>query len=256
MKSFARFDLEGKVALVTGASKGLGRGFAFALAEAGAKVICAGRNPNTLERTAEEIKNAGGKADSLRLDVTCTSDIAPSIREALNRHQRLDILINNAGTEIVRPFLEVSEKEYDTVMATNLRGGYFTAQAAARVMVGQGGGKIVNVGSLGSAIGLPGSSVYCASKGGVLQLTRTMALELARLNVQVNAIGPGYYRTDMTEPFFQNPEDRERIESSIPMGRIGTADDLAGCLVFLASDASKYITGQIFYVDGGWLAGA
>jgi NAD(P)-dependent dehydrogenase (short-subunit alcohol dehydrogenase family) len=173
----------------------------------------------------------------------------------VRKEGRLDILVNNAGTEIPKGVLDVTEQDYDTIMATNLRAVYFMAQAAARHMVRQRKGKIINVGSLACAIGIRGATVYSASKGGVLQFTRALALELAPYNVQVNAIGPGYFRTAMTEPFFQNPQHRQWIESRIPAGRIGEPRDLAGAVIFLAAPASDYVTGQIIYVDGGWLAG-
>jgi len=248
------FSLEGRVALVTGAGRGLGRGLAQALAAAGALVVCAGRTVADLEATAASITTAGGRAEARPVDVSVPAQTRALVEGVVADHGRLDILVNNAGTEIAKPVLEVTEADYDTIMNTNLRGLYFAAQAAARVMVPQGHGKIINLGSLASQIGLAGSTVYSASKGGVLQLTRALAVELAPYNVQVNAIGPGYYRTEMTEPFFQDPDHRRWIEQRIPMGRVGTAADLAGAVVFLAAPASDYITGQILYVDGGWLA--
>jgi len=248
------FNLDGKVAVVTGASRGLGRGFAKALAEAGALTICMARSVPDLEVTAAQIREAGGKAEVWQVDVASPSEIQTAFDHIVERYGRLDILVNNAGTEIPKEVFDVTEQDFDTIMGTNLRGLYFAAQAAARHMVRQGSGKIINLGSLASQIGLAGATVYSASKGGVLQFTRALAVELARKNVQVNAIGPGYFRTDMTEPFFQDPEHREWIENRIPMGRIGTPEDLAGTVVFLASPASDYVTGQIIYVDGGWLA--
>ena len=166
----------------------------------------------------------------------------------------MDILVNNAGVEDISPFIKVTEAQYDKIMGVNLRGAFFTAQAAARIMKGQKSGKILNIGSLGSAIGLSESSVYCGTKGGILGITRTMAIELARDNVQVNAIGPGYFRTPMTEPFFQDPQHKKWIEERIPAGRVGVVEDLLGTVIFLCSRASDYLTGQIIYVDGGWLA--
>ena len=150
--------------------------------------------------------------------------------------------------------MNVTEAQYDAIMGVNLRGTFFAAQAAARIMMRQRAGKILNIGSLGSAIGLAQSSVYCGSKCGVVGITRTMAIELAKHNVQVNALGPGYFRTPMTEPFFQDPAHRKWIEERIPAGRVGTAYDLMGTVIFLCSAASDYLTGQIIYVDGGWLA--
>lgn len=247
-------NLHGKIALVTGASKGLGRGYAKVLAEAGAVVICAARNVVGLQETVNQIKGAGGKGEVCQVDISKVSEIKEVVDNIANKHGSLDILVNNAGTEIAKPFLDVTTQDYDVIMGTNLKGVYFTAQAAASHMLSQRSGKIINIGSLGSQIGLAGSTVYCASKGGVLQFTRALAVELASHNIQVNALGPGYFRTDMTEPFFRDPEHKEWIENRIPLGRIGTPEDLAAIIVFLAGAGSDYITGQIFYVDGGWLA--
>lgn len=246
------FDLNGKVALVTGAAQGLGRGYAQGLAAAGAIAICMDRDLS--EETVSLIRDAGGKAEPCQVDISRPADVQAAVDAIVNQYGQLDILVNNAGTEIAKDFLDYSEQEYDIIMGANLRGLFFASQAAARQMVKQRSGKIINQGSLGSQIGLAGSTVYCATKGGVLLFTRALAIELAPYNVQVNAIGPGYFRTSMTEPFFQDPEHRKWIENRIPVGRVGTNEDLLGTVVFLASPGSDYITGQIIYVDGGWLA--
>jgi len=246
------FSLEGKVAVVTGAARGLGQGYAQALAGAGALVICVDLDqPN---ETVSLIKDNGGEAEGIQLDVSKPADVKAAFDQIVEKHCRLDILVNNAGVEIPKNFLDYNEQEFDKIINTNLRGLFFASQAAAKHMVRQRSGKIINQGSLGSAIGLAGATVYCCSKGGVLQFTKALSIELAPYNVQVNAIGPGYYRTSMTEPFFQDPDHKKWIESRIPLGRIGTNDDLMGTVIFLASSASDYITGQIIYVDGGWLA--
>lgn len=254
MRILEKFSLAGKVAVVTGAAQGLGKGYAKGLAEAGALVVCADRNLEGVQKTAAEITEAKGKAEACFLDVTKPVETEKVFREIASRLGSLDILVNNAGVEEISKFVEVTEAQYDKIMGVNLRGTFFTAQAAARIMKEQKSGKILNIGSLGSAIGLSESSVYCGTKGGVLGITRTMAIELARDNVQVNALGPGYFRTPMTEPFFQDPAHRKWIEERIPAGRVGTAEDLIGAVVFLCSAASEYLTGQIVYVDGGWLA--
>jgi NAD(P)-dependent dehydrogenase (short-subunit alcohol dehydrogenase family) len=248
------FDLAGKIAVVTGAGRGLGRGYALALASAGAHVVCVGRSEPDLLSTVATVQEAGGQASARAASVTDVAGFRQLVEEVAAEHGSLDILVNNAGTEIPKDAADVTEEDFDHIIGVNLRGAYFCAQSAAAVMVRQGSGKIINVGSLGSQIGLAGATVYCCSKGGVLQFTRALAIELARSGIQVNAIGPGYFRTEMTEPFFQDPEHRAWIEERIPMGRIGTDEDLAGTVVFLASRASDYITGQIIYVDGGWLA--
>lgn len=248
------FALDGRVAIVTGAGRGLGRGYANALAKAGARVICADVRDDDLEQTVAGVRESGGEAEARIIDVTDITAVRSAIGEIERAHGHLDVVVNNAGTEIAKDADDVLESDFDTIIGVNLKGTYFVAQAAAKVMKARKAGKIINIGSLGSQIGLAGSTVYCSSKGGVLLFTRALAIELAPHNVQVNAIGPGYFRTPMTEPFFQDLAHNEWIANRIPAGRVGTTDDLAGTVVFLASKASDYITGQIIYVDGGWLA--
>lgn len=248
------FDLSGKVAVVTGAGHGLGQGYALALAGAGAAVVCVGRNAGKLQETANKIISAGGSAKVLTADVAQLTEMQTAMQAVADEFGQLDILVNNAGTEIPKGIMEITPEDYDTIMGVNLRGLYFASQAALRHMIPARRGKIINAGSLASQIGLAEATVYSASKGGVLQFTKALAVEMAAQNIQVNAIGPGYFRTQMTEPFFQDAEHRKWIENRIPAGRIGINDDLAGTVIFLASAASNYITGQIIYVDGGWLA--
>ena len=216
--------------------------------------MCVDLNEFELEQTLAEVGDAGGHASARVLSVTDVAAFRAFAQDVVREHGHFDILVNNAGTEIPKDAADVTEEDFDHIIGVNLRGTYFCAQSAAAVMVKQGSGKIINIGSLGSQIGLAGATVYCCSKGGVLLFTRALAVELARSGVQVNAIGPGYFRTQMTEPFFQEPGHRAWIEQRIPVGRVGTAEDLAGTVVFLASSASDYITGQIIFVDGGWLA--
>jgi NAD(P)-dependent dehydrogenase (short-subunit alcohol dehydrogenase family) len=254
MSILEKYSLTGKIAVVTGASRGLGRGYSMGLAEAGALVVCCARSVKELRSAAEEIAARGGRAEPIALDVTRYEETGKIFEGIRDKYGRLDILVNNAGTEEAADFVDVTPAQYDRIMDVNLKGSFFTAQAAARIMTAQKKGKILNIGSLGSAIGLARSSVYCGTKGGILQMTRTMAIELAPYNIQVNALGPGYFRTPMTEPFFQDPAHRKWIEERIPAGRVGTVEDLLGAMVFLCSDASDYLTGQILYLDGGWLA--
>jgi len=249
------FDLTGKVALVTGAGQGLGRGYARALAGAGANVVCLDKDLTTARQTMEIINKKSTLAEAVQCDVTDLAGIKETLKNVVSRYSRLDILVNNAGIEIAEEIMAVTPEHYDRIMNVNMKGLFFVAQEAARYMIPQKSGKIINQASLGSFIGLSGSSVYCSSKGGVLQFTKTLSIELARYNIQVNAIAPGYFRTSMTEPFFQDPDHRKWIEERIPAGRIGTEEDLAGAVIFLASSASDYVTGQTIVVDGGWLAG-
>lgn len=248
------FDVSGKVVLITGAGSGLGEGYAQAFGESGATVICAGRNKDRLEDTVRKITESGGTARAFTVDVTDLDSIKALVAAVEAEYGRIDVLVNNAGYENIQPFLEVTPQVYDDIMNVNLKGVFFVAQEAARVMKDHGGGKIINIGSLGSYIGLAESSVYCSTKGGVVQLTKTMAIELGPFHIQVNCLAPGYFITPMTQPFYDDPEHRQWIESRIPLHQWGTTLDLAGPALFLASAASDYVTGVTIQVDGGWLA--
>lgn len=249
------FDLKGKVAIVTGASRGLGRGYALNLSAAGANTVLLARNQEKLANVVSEIQANEGNAEARVVDITDFKAVRDCVDEIYGKYGRIDILVNNAGAEIPKYFIDVTEEDYDTIMNTNLKAMYFISQFVAKNMMKQKSGKIINAGSLSSHIGIAGATVYSASKGGVLQFSKALALELAPYNIQVNAIGPGYYHTDMTDPFFKDKAHHQKIMSRIPLGRIGTDNDLAATLIFLASAGSDYITGQIIYVDGGWLAG-
>lgn len=248
------FDVSGKVVLITGAGSGLGEGYALAFGEAGSTVICAGRNKSRLENTVRQITENGGSAQAYTVDVTDLESIKALVAAVTADHGRIDVLVNNAGYENIQPFMEVTPQVYDDIMNVNMKGVFFVAQEVARAMKDRGGGKIINIGSLGSFIGLAESSVYCSTKGGVVQLTKTMAIELGPYNIQVNCLAPGYFITPMTQPFYDDPKHREWIESRIPLHQWGTTLDLAGPALFLASAASNYVTGETIKVDGGWLA--
>ena len=255
MADLSAFDLTGKRALVTGGSRGIGRAIAEALAQAGAQVAITARSEAALDETLAAIKSAGGQATGYALDVTdiaATSTSIAGIAEALGG---LDILFNNAGIEAVRPSLEVDEALWDRILDTNLKGAFFAAQAAARRMEADGKpGVIVNLCSLTSEVGVPTAVPYGSSKSGLLGMTRALAAEWAPLGIRVNAIAPGYFRTAMTEEFYENKAWQRRMLSRIPQARFGELNDLKGTAVFLASDASAYVTGQCLVVDGGYLA--
>lgn len=248
------FDVSGKVVLITGAGSGLGEGYALTFGEAGSTVVCAGRNKERLDKTVREIQAGGGTAKSITVDVTDLDSVKALVAAVEAEFGRIDVLVNNAGYENIQPFTEVTAQVYDDIMNVNLKGVFFTAQEVAKVMKRTGGGKIINIGSLGSYIGLAESSVYCATKGGVIQLSKTMAIELGEFNIQVNCLAPGYFITPMTQPFYDDPKHRAWIESRIPLHQWGTTLDLAGPVLFLASAASNYVTGETIKVDGGWLA--
>lgn len=252
------FDVSGKIVLITGAGTGLGEGYAHIFAEAGAIVACAGlyngKNKDDLDGTVGDILAEGGKAKAYPVDVTNQEAINAMVEAILADYGRIDVLINNAGYERIQPYTEVTPDAYDAITGVNMKGTFFVGQAVARAMMKTGGGKIINIASLGSFIGLPESSVYCSTKGGVVQLSKTMAVELGKYNIQVNCVAPGYFITPMTKPFYDDPDHRAWIESRIPLHEWGTVLDLAGPVLFLASAASNYITGETIKVDGGWLA--
>lgn len=248
------FDVKGKVVLVTGSATGLGEGYAHIFAESGCKVACADISKEKVEQTAEDIRQQGGEAAAFHVDVTKRSSIQAMVEAIIETYGRIDVLVNNAGVEYIEPFVDVSEEHYDFITGVNLKGVFFVAQEVAKVMKANGGGKIINIGSLGSYIGLAESSVYCTTKGGVIQMSKTLAIELGTDKIQVNCIAPGYFITPMTQPFYDDPEHRSWIESRIPLHEWGTVADLAGPMLFLASSASDYITGITIKVDGGWLA--
>ncbi|MFQ6133384.1 MAG: glucose 1-dehydrogenase [Armatimonadota bacterium] len=254
--SLDRFSLRGKCALVTGGGRGLGRAIAVGLAHAGAAVAVLGRRQEALDAAVDEIKQMGGEAQALVGDLSEVAAIGQIVGRAREALGGLDILVNNAGTIGRAPALEFSETQWDVVVDLNLKAVFFASQAAARLMVEAGkGGSIINMASLLSEMGRPTIPSYAASKGGVKQLTKALAVEWAPHGIRVNAIGPGYMETDMTQALRENAELKAWVDGRIPMGRWGAPEDLQGAAVFLASDASSYVTGQTIYVDGGWLAG-
>ncbi|MBS1051851.1 SDR family NAD(P)-dependent oxidoreductase [Gluconobacter japonicus] len=252
VESSPLFSLAGKTALITGGGRGLGKAMALHLARCGANVWISGRNADTLEAARSEALSNGLILHPLVMDVSNLDTIREAFSRIASESQTLDVLVNNAGDETLRACDDVDEALWDRLLDTNLKGPFFVAQQAARLM--PDGGSIINLASLTSAAGVAKAVPYSASKSGILGLTRSLAVEWAPRGIRVNALAPGYFHTDMTDTFFRNDAWREKMLSSIPLARFGLPDDLAGPLQFLCSTASAYITGQVLYVDGGTLA--
>jgi NAD(P)-dependent dehydrogenase (short-subunit alcohol dehydrogenase family) len=249
--SAQQFSLAGRKALVTGASRGIGRVIAEGLAAAGADVAIAARNTAALEGCAKAIRDLGQRPHIVHMDVSDVASCRRGVSEAAEKLGHLDILVNNAGVEQVCPSLDIEEDLWDRILDTNLKGAFFAAQAAARLMKG---GTILNLCSLTSERGIPTAVPYGSSKTGLVGMTRALAVEWAPLGIRVNALEPGYFRTALTEAFYQNSAWQQAMLANIPMQRFGELDDLVGASVFLCSDAARYITGICLPVDGGTLA--
>jgi len=255
-----RMRLDGKAALVTGGSRGLGLGMALALAEAGADVAVVARGKDRLAEAAGEIEARGVRALALPADLADLDAARGVVDAAAEAFGRLDILVTSAALQVRKPALDITPEDWERLEAVNLRAVYFMCQRAARHMLdgeepadGSARGKIINVASLTAVGAWPDVSVYGATKGGVVQMTKAMALEWAPCGIRVNAIGPGTFHTELTDALYSDPERTAGITGRIPLGRPGVPEDLAGATVFLASPASDYVTGQVLWVDGGWL---
>jgi 2-deoxy-D-gluconate 3-dehydrogenase len=251
---FPDFSLTDQKAVVTGASMGIGRGIALALAHAGADVVVTSRALERAEPVATEIRQVGREALALALEVTSLDSIDVMVKATLERFGRIDILVNNAGINIPEPALEVTEEHWDTVLDTNLKGLFFCSQRVGRVMIAQSGGKVINIASQMGLVGGKLRAAYCSSKGGVVQLTKVLAIEWAPHGVNVNAVAPTFIRTLLTEPMFENKEFYQEVLSKIPLRQVGEVEDVMGAVVFLASSAADLITGHTLLVDGGWVA--
>lgn len=249
-------DLTGKVAIVTGASRGLGQYFGHALARAGADLVITSRKPESLEPFQTEIETLGRKALPLQLDVCDYGSIQEMAKRAYDAYGKIDILVNNAGCNIRKRALDVTWDDWNFVLDTNLRGTFFVAQAVARKMIPRGYGRIINIGSVTCVFGYSGLAPYCASRGGVKQLTMSLADDWGMYGITVNCLAPGWFKTEQTAILYENKEWVEYLCDRIPLKRPGKPNDLDGAIVFLASDASEYITGQTLLIDGGISTGA
>lgn len=250
------FDLNGRVAIVTGTSRGLGQQFARALANAGADLVLTSRNRDHLLAFETEIKTMGRRAISLQLDVGDLQSIEEMVAAAEDAFGHIDILVNNAGMNIRKPALEVTWEDWNIILETNLRGSFFVARAVARRMVPREYGRIINIGSVTSVNGYAGLAPYCASRGGIKQLTMSLADDWGKHGITVNCLAPGWFRTDQNKVMYEDKEWVEYLSDRIPVKRPGRVGDLDAAVVFLATEASRYVTGQTLLVDGGISTGA
>lgn len=247
MKVMEKFKLKGKVALVTGAGRNLGRAIALSLAEAGANVAVTSRTLSEIKRTEEEIKEKGQKALAISMDVTDLNKVERAVQKIASEFGRIDILVNNAATRSFKSLLEISELEWRSVIDTNLTGAFFCCKAVGPIMIRQGGGRIINISSRIGLQGMANRIAYCASKGGLIQLTRALALEWAPYNILVNSVAPGLMNTPETSKAIQEGKAAE-----IPLKRAGEPEEIAPLIVYLASEACTYMTGEVILIDGGW----
>lgn len=243
--------LDGKVALVTGAGRGLGKSMALALAEAGSDVICVARTKEQIGETCAGIEGFGRKGMAIPTDITSSRSVDQMCTAAMSEFGKIDILVNNAGISIAKPFCEVTDEEWDQVMNINLRGAFYCSRAVGRGMMGRRQGKVINISSILGIRGYQHFVSYCVSKGAMTQFTRALALEWARYNINVNAIAPGTFLTPFNEETYSNDKVREAVLKRIPFRRFGQPEELGPLVVYLASSASDYMTGETVYIDGG-----
>jgi NAD(P)-dependent dehydrogenase (short-subunit alcohol dehydrogenase family) len=255
VESFPRFDLKGQVALVTGAARGLGRAISLALADAGADIALGLRDARSGGDVAKEIEALGRSALPLQMDILRLDEISHAVDQAVAHFGRLDVLVNNAGLGPENPAEDVREEDFDLTVAVNVKGTFFTSQAAGRVMIRQNYGRIINMSSQAGFVALPGESIYCMSKAAISHLTKCLAVEWGRYNITVNAVAPTFIATPGTEEALGDPEFRaDVLERIAGLHRVGQPMDVAGSVVFLASPAASLITGDTILIDGGWTA--
>jgi len=248
------YDLTGKVAIVTGGGRGIGKAIALGLAECGAKLVLASRTQEELEKMVSEIKGNGGEAASVVTDLMLSEQINALVEASMKTYGRVDILINNAARSFLRPLMDLREDGWDKIFDVNCKAVFLLSRAVAKIMGEQGGGRIVNITTVGAVRGGAGMGVYHASKAALTMLTKCMAVEWAPLNVNVNAVGPGLTKTAFSQPIWSNPSLEQMIATRIPKGRLAEPEEIVGAVLFLCSEGSSFITGESIYVDGGALA--
>ena len=249
-----RYDFSDKVAIVTGGGRGIGRAIALGLAECGAKLVLTSRTQEELDKVVNEIKEKGGEAIAAVTDLMVSEQIDALVQTAVQAYDRVDILINNAARSFMRPLMELREDGWDKIFGVNCKAVFLLSRAAAKIMSDLGGGRIVNITTVGAVRGGAGMGVYHASKAALSMLTKCMAVEWAPLNINVNAVGPGLTKTAFSQPIWSNPEIEQMMAGRIPKGRLAEPEEVVGAVLFLCSEDSNYITGGTIYVDGGSLA--
>lgn len=253
-----KYNLDNKVAIITGARQGMGRTHALLLAKAGARVVVSDISEQDCQKVVEEIEKNGGEAIAIKCDVSKKGEVDEMINKTVEKWSKIDILVNNAGICQFKPFLDLTEEEWDRTLNINLKGYFLCAQAAAKEMAKQKSGVIVNIASVTmgqQGIGFPNIVHYCASKGGIAAMTEALAVELAPYNIRVNAVSPGMIETPMIDPIKKDPKQMEVMLAKIPLRRVGNPEEVSNLVLFLASDESSYMTGSVVVIDGGWLAG-
>jgi len=245
--------LKGKVAVVTGARRGIGRAIALEMAKEGAKIVVSDIDLKECEAVCDEIRKLGSEAIAVKCDVTKKDEVDEMMEKAVHKFGRIDIMANNAGVYVAKPLEQTTEKDWDFVVGINLKGVFLCSNAAARYMIRQKSGKIISTASIAGKVGFADSSAYCASKGGIISMTKELAMELAPYNINVNAVAPGVIATNMTKDMMDDEKAKQGLLMSIPLKRVGKPEDIAKAVVFLASEDSDYVTGHTLVVDGGWL---
>jgi len=252
MSEYPDFSLKGKVALITGAGRGLGRSCALALANAGADIALGLRDIKTAEEPSAEIRALNREVLKVQMDVGSIDQISAAVQQVFDHFGRIDILVNNVGIAPANAAENVTEEDFDQTINLNIKGTFFTSQAVGRIMIQQGGGKIINMSSQAGFIALDDESVYCMTKAAVNHLTKNLASEWAKYNINVNAVAPTFIETPGTKPWLDDPDFRQSVVDRIPLGRVGEPVEVAGAVVFLASKAASLVTGEIMLIDGGW----